>query len=505
MPQVQRYPHAIATLALCHAAQYYSVVAVYSYIGYYAVHQGWAHTVNDAGFVAGMLGGAMPFARAFTAVCWGCAADRWGRRPIVVFAMCSLAVGHAIFAFARPLWLAVAARFLFMGALNGWPSLTGLLAQELARERVRHALGIIYAAAGLVCVVAPALGSALYAKGPDELVRHFPAAVPSLVPAALASLAALAVLLFLPETRPSKPLSEFDEQAAVSASTNTHTEPATARSWRAVVRERPLPMLISLRTAMGFVEFGLQDVTPLFLVAQARYGGLELQVQQLGGIMVASATGTALYTSCLMGPVSARLSSSTEIVLGALLMAAATLAMPLVRGAANGALPWPLPVLVVIPMLAQGLAFMHVFTGLVAAFNAAVARHEETRGALNGFASTCMAGAMAIGPAAASPAFAAAIHAYPPLPSHHSAASVLEHMLLTGVELIHCAFALVMVGVALVAHVWSAEIRSLAPQAPSAQRVAVGAAERPDERPHEIERARAEQSASPSGLPSQGT
>ena len=33
---------AIAALCLCHVAQYYSVVSVYSYVGYLAAHNGWA-------------------------------------------------------------------------------------------------------------------------------------------------------------------------------------------------------------------------------------------------------------------------------------------------------------------------------------------------------------------------------------------------------------------------------------------------------------------------------
>jgi len=58
----------IATLALCHAAQYYSLICIYSYVGFLAVDLGWIADKDDAGFVSGLLGAAMPLARLFTAV-----------------------------------------------------------------------------------------------------------------------------------------------------------------------------------------------------------------------------------------------------------------------------------------------------------------------------------------------------------------------------------------------------------------------------------------------------
>ena len=70
---------------------------VYSYVGYLAVHNGWAARTSEAGFVSGFLGGAMPSARLFTALAWGRAADTWGRRPVVLFSMFAGASWHSDF------------------------------------------------------------------------------------------------------------------------------------------------------------------------------------------------------------------------------------------------------------------------------------------------------------------------------------------------------------------------------------------------------------------------
>ena len=120
----------LAALALCHASQYYALICIYSYAGFMAADLHWVRDKDSAGFVSGLLGGALPFGRLFSAFLWGWAADRWGRRPVVLLSMATLCVGHLSFGFARPLWLSVMVR-LMMGALNGWSTLTCLLAHEV--------------------------------------------------------------------------------------------------------------------------------------------------------------------------------------------------------------------------------------------------------------------------------------------------------------------------------------------------------------------------------------
>eukprot|EP00322_Chrysochromulina_rotalis_P001173 CAMPEP_0115851686 /NCGR_PEP_ID=MMETSP0287-20121206/12609_1 /TAXON_ID=412157 /ORGANISM="Chrysochromulina rotalis, Strain UIO044" /LENGTH=527 /DNA_ID=CAMNT_0003305725 /DNA_START=12 /DNA_END=1595 /DNA_ORIENTATION=- len=463
---MERPGWAIAALSLCHAAQYYSVVSVYSYIGYLAEHNGWTSSVSRAGFISGFIGSAMPLARLFTAMIWGRVADSWGRKPVIIIGMASVAVGHLVFAFAQPLWLAVAARFVLMGALNGWPSLTGLVAQEVAGpQRVHEALGRIYGAAGVVCLVAPACGAALYGRGPFG--ERYPASAPSLVPCVASVCAALGVWLLVPETLPSLIECPGSTRTASSTSASSDSEQAI---WSGLLRRRPLPMLIALRTTMGFVEFGGNDITPLYLCADVRFGGLGLSVQQLGVVMLTGSSIVTTYSLTLLGALTPRIGLPGSVVFGALLMAVGMMLQPLFRTIDNYSV-WPRPLLVALPETLSGLGFMHCFTALVAAFNAAVNRHAAQRGALNGLATSCMAAAMAAGPLIASPAFAASVHAFPPTSTTQQPPRSLpwQAALHDGVSLVLGALVLLLLGVASVGGLYWQDLDSLQASAQSSE------------------------------------
>jgi hypothetical protein len=110
------------------------------------------------------------------------------------------------------------------------------------------------------------------------------------------------------------------------------------------------------------------------------------------------------------------------------------------------------------------------FAAVVAAFNASVARATPSkRGAINGLAASASALAMAVGPAAASPAFAVAIHAFPPQASASDAGTSamahfgmqLEALLVNGVGLVFGVFALLLLGMGLVGCAYAREVRAV--------------------------------------------
>ena len=118
---------------------------------------------------------------------------------------------------------------------------------------------------------------------------------------------------------------------------------------------------------------------------------------------------------------------------------------------------WPWPLLFAIPLTIFYVAYQHIFSGLIATFNAAVAQHPEQAGILNGVATTCMTAGMAAGPLSTAPAFAAAIHALPPVPRDAKLLSVL----LDGASLVWGLLSLLLLAVAALSCRYVGEIRSL--------------------------------------------
>ncbi|KAF3771751.1 ZINC INDUCED FACILITATOR 1 protein [Nymphaea thermarum] len=84
--------------------------------------------VEDIGYYAGYLGSSYMFGRFLTSVLWGMAADRFGRKPIILLGTSSVLVMHIflpiiviifnlLFGFSTSFWMAISTRFL-LGFFN---------------------------------------------------------------------------------------------------------------------------------------------------------------------------------------------------------------------------------------------------------------------------------------------------------------------------------------------------------------------------------------------------
>lgn len=175
---------AVAALCISSAAHYYTVCSFFSYAGYLVVDAGWAGSHDESGYVAGWLAACLPLSRLPTSALWGRAADRFGRRAIMIASMLSLGVGNVAFGFSTNLWAALLVRLVLLGGLNGQPALMGLICGELGgAEWQPHVFSRVWGAEGAVNLFGPAVASFLYGRlGAGAL----PALAPSQAPGELA-------------------------------------------------------------------------------------------------------------------------------------------------------------------------------------------------------------------------------------------------------------------------------------------------------------------------------
>uniref|UniRef100_A0A2P2PLX2 Major facilitator superfamily (MFS) profile domain-containing protein n=1 Tax=Rhizophora mucronata TaxID=61149 RepID=A0A2P2PLX2_RHIMU len=73
---------------------------------------------EDIGYYAGFVGSAFMFGRASTSFLWGVIADRYGRKPVILFGAFAVFIFNTLFGLSTNLWMAVSTRFL-LGSLCG--------------------------------------------------------------------------------------------------------------------------------------------------------------------------------------------------------------------------------------------------------------------------------------------------------------------------------------------------------------------------------------------------
>lgn len=92
-----------------------------------------AEREEDIGYYAGYVGSAFMFGRALTSVLWGMIADRYGRKPVILFGSVTLVIFNTLFGLSTNFWMAVSTRFL-LGSLSGILGPMRAYASEICRK-----------------------------------------------------------------------------------------------------------------------------------------------------------------------------------------------------------------------------------------------------------------------------------------------------------------------------------------------------------------------------------
>ncbi|MEO8926437.1 MAG: MFS transporter [Caulobacteraceae bacterium] len=152
---------------------------------------------HASAFQIGVMFSAFSAGQFFAEAFWGRLSDKIGRRPVLIVTIFGTAAAYAALAFAPNIAAACALR-LVGGLMSGNIStIQGYLADVTPPAERPGRMGLLGAAFSMGFVTGPALGGLL--ARPADGVAGFH--LPLLTAAALASLAALGVVLFVRETR----------------------------------------------------------------------------------------------------------------------------------------------------------------------------------------------------------------------------------------------------------------------------------------------------------------
>ncbi len=212
-----------------------------------------------------------PLCQSLATPIWGSLSDRFGRRPILLISMAGHVGAYLILGFADSLALLMVSRLLSGTTSANISTAFACVADVTPPEKRAAAMGKISAAFSLGFAAGPALGGFL--AGNDIATANFQR--PAMAAAAFALIAFLAVLFFLPETRP----------PVAKAQPGDPTGPTLSANFGQVAR-RPIItlMLILCLIVMTFIA-ARETIFPLW--AHYRVG---LNPRELGLLITYTAT-----------------------------------------------------------------------------------------------------------------------------------------------------------------------------------------------------------------------
>eukprot|EP00252_Welwitschia_mirabilis_P023771 TRINITY_DN6823_c0_g1_i3.p1 TRINITY_DN6823_c0_g1~~TRINITY_DN6823_c0_g1_i3.p1 ORF type:complete len:394 (+),score=54.15 TRINITY_DN6823_c0_g1_i3:463-1644(+) len=332
--------------------------------------------------------------RFLTSALWGIAADKYGRKPVMIIGVISVVIFNTLFGLSINFWMAMTTRFL-LGSFNGLLGPLKAYASEICRDE-HQALGLSIVATmwGIGLIIGPAIGGFLSEPAEtfpnlitrDSLFGRFPYFLPCLC-ISLIALGVLCTTLLLPETIHKHPL-ECVEKEAQSVGSGKSSLKAILRNWAAMSS-------IIVYCIFALHDIAYTEIFSLWAESPQSYGGLGFSSSDVGIVLAITGAGV-LVIQIFVFP---RIANAVGAILTT--RTAAALSIPVLAtypflAKLPGTLQW---FMVVLASLVKNILARSTYTAMFLLLNNSVAR--EQRGAANGISMTGMSLFKAIGPATA--------------------------------------------------------------------------------------------------------
>ncbi|KAM0440874.1 hypothetical protein ACHAPT_000176 [Fusarium lateritium] len=201
----------LAILAVARIAEPMAYTSVFPYLP--SMVKSFGIKTNKVARWAGITSGVFSISQSITAVGWGKASDKYGRKPTIIIGLLSTMVCFVIWGMSTSLPMAITVRAI-QGGGNGNVGIIRTMVAEMVPERELQprAFSIMPLVWSLGSVLGPSFGGffAEPAKqypslfGDIEFFKRFPFALPNLVLTFFFLVSAASATLFLHETLPSK-------------------------------------------------------------------------------------------------------------------------------------------------------------------------------------------------------------------------------------------------------------------------------------------------------------
>ncbi|KAJ6853987.1 protein ZINC INDUCED FACILITATOR-LIKE 1-like isoform X2 [Iris pallida] len=374
-----------------------------------------AKRVEDIGFYAGFVGASYMFGRALTSVVWGIVADRYGRKPVIVFGIISMIIFNTLFGLSTSYWMAITTRFL-LGVFNGLLGPVKAYAIEICRpEHKSIGLSLVSTAWGIGLIIGPAIGgffaqpaekfSTIFST--ESIFGRFPYFLPCLIISIFAT-GVLVMCIWLPETlhthHEEKTKDETVEALEASYGSNLgekyeETEGKVSASKGNLLMNWPLMSSIMVYCIFSLHDMAYTEIFSLWAESDKKFGGLNFSSQDVGEVLAVTGFTLLVFQLFLYPP--------AEKLLGPINLAriAAVLSIPLLTSypfMTNLSGPL-LSITLNCASLLKNVLSTTIITGTFILQNDAVP--QDQRGAANGLAMTMMSVCKAVAPAAAGAIF----------------------------------------------------------------------------------------------------
>ncbi|CAK7208349.1 hypothetical protein SBRCBS47491_000062 [Sporothrix bragantina] len=362
---------------------------------------------TDVGFYSGVIESLFSLTQALVMLGWGRAADRVGRKPVLVLSLVGMSGATALFGLARTLEQMIAFRCLagvFAGTIV---TIRTMLAEQSTPATQARVFSWFAFSGNLGIFLGPLLGGALAAPlgrrlpGRDDsglpFFARYPYALPAFVVAGLGFMAAIMAFLFVEETLVRKRARSSDNPMAPEGEVAVQPPMPPPSAWD-LFKAPGVPIVLYVYAHVMLLAFSYTALVPVFWFTPVSLGGLGFTPGQIAAMMGLAGAGQALWLLLVFPPLHYRVGTNGVMRLCAnaypFFMAVSPLASLLLRVWDARTLFW----VVLPPVLVIGSGVSMCFTAVQLAVND-TAPSPQLLGTLNALALTGVSAIRAFTPA----------------------------------------------------------------------------------------------------------
>ncbi|KAI1812788.1 major facilitator superfamily transporter [Poronia punctata] len=364
----------------------------------------------DMGFYSGLIESLFSLTQMIVMVGWGMAADRVGRKPVLVASLLGVAISTSLFGLAKSIWQMILFRCLagvFAGTIV---TIRTMISEHSTKQTQARAFSWFAFAGNVGIFIGPLIGGAL-ADPAGQYPRIFagipffetyPYALSSIVVGVIGLTAVITSAVFVQETLHKDSKSGDDETGSP-----TRRPAPVSLSTRELVKSPGVGMVLYNYGHVMLLAYAYTAIGPVFWATSPKLGGLGFKPLQISLFMGLTGLSQAIWLLIFFPPLQRRLGTNGVMRACGAAYPFFMLAMPFLNVIRRpGTHASDIIFYIIAPiLLSVGPGVSMAFTAVQLALND-VSPSSETLGMLNALALTLSSGVRSFSPALFSSLFA---------------------------------------------------------------------------------------------------
>lgn len=273
-------------------------------------------TASDIGFYSGLIESLFSLTQANVMLFWGRAADRLGRKPVLVFSLFGMTIATGLFGLAKTIPQMIIFRCLagvFAGTIL---TIRTMVAEHSTTKTQARAFSWFAFSGNLGIFLGPLMGGALANPatqypgvfGGIWFFENYPYAFSSLTVALVGATAALSSALFVDETLKKKPTADSGGEDGIDA-----PKPSGDLSTWELLKSPGVSIVIYTYGHIMVLAFAFTAIVPVFWFTPVRLGGYGFTTLQISLMMGLNGAAQAMWLLLVFPPLQRKIGSNGVI------------------------------------------------------------------------------------------------------------------------------------------------------------------------------------------------